>query len=301
MMSNKALHSANYFNDARDFWWHNDFLQLMANRMRLSEVKSVLDVGSGQGHWGLLLLPFLHENATLIGVEPEEKWRIIATENATKFGLAKNVNYVDSTAEALPFADNTFDLVTCQTLLIHVKNPMVALLEMKRVLKPNGLILASEPNNLISQMTINSVNSNKSIDEMTALYKFQLTCERGKAILNEGSNLIGDLLPYLFSQVALRDIQSYLSDMADFFIPPYDTPRQKAGITGFIEAIHRGCYVWDKDETQRYFIAGGGTTEEFSAYWLVIEKNNQDYLHAIENNQYYAPGGILHYLTFGRK
>lgn len=56
-------HSKQYFNDTRDFWWNKDFLQLMANRLCLKDVQKVLDVGCGQGHWGLLLLPFLHPAA----------------------------------------------------------------------------------------------------------------------------------------------------------------------------------------------------------------------------------------------
>lgn len=69
---NNVPHSGHYFNDARDFWWNKDFLQLMANRLCLKNIQKILDVGCGQGHWGLILLPFLHADAELIGVEPEK-------------------------------------------------------------------------------------------------------------------------------------------------------------------------------------------------------------------------------------
>ncbi|MBA2650406.1 MAG: class I SAM-dependent methyltransferase [Legionella sp.] len=298
---NNDPHSAHYFNDARDFWWNSDFLQLMANRLCLQDAQTMLDVGCGLGHWGLLLLPFLHPEARLMGVEPEKKWRVEAKARAKHYHVEGKASFVEGTAENLPFADDSFDVVTCQTLLIHVENPMAALLEMKRVLKPGGLLLTSEPNNLVQQILLDSVHCNSSIEETTSLFKFQLTCERGKAIINEGSNLIGDLLPYLFSEAKLQDIQCYLSDMADFYIPPYQSPRQKAGIESLKDSISKGYYVWSKEETERFYLAGGGTPAEFIEHWKLIENRGQEYLKAIQNNQYYTSGGIMHYLTSGRK
>ena len=110
-------HSARYFNEARDFWWNKDFLQLMATRLCLQDVHSILDAGCGQGHWGLLLLPFLHPDARLVGVEPEEKWRLAARERARQDGFAGRTEFVDGTTEKLPFADSSFDMVTCQTFV----------------------------------------------------------------------------------------------------------------------------------------------------------------------------------------
>ena len=45
-------HSAEYFGDTRDFWWHDDQLAALARQWRLGEVNRVLDVGCGVGHWG---------------------------------------------------------------------------------------------------------------------------------------------------------------------------------------------------------------------------------------------------------
>ena len=50
-----AAHSSEHFSESRDHWWNSDFLQLIAKRWRLDAVQSVLDVGCGVGHWGMLL------------------------------------------------------------------------------------------------------------------------------------------------------------------------------------------------------------------------------------------------------
>ena len=45
-----AAHSAEYFGDARDFWWHDDSLRLLAARWRIEAVRSALDVGCAVGY-----------------------------------------------------------------------------------------------------------------------------------------------------------------------------------------------------------------------------------------------------------
>jgi hypothetical protein len=52
-------HSAEYFGAERDLWWNRDFLELLSRRFRLGTARSLLDVGSGLGHWGALLAPLL--------------------------------------------------------------------------------------------------------------------------------------------------------------------------------------------------------------------------------------------------
>ena len=46
--------------DWRDTWWNRDFVELIARRLRLGEVRAAVDVGCGVGHWGRTLLPVLH-------------------------------------------------------------------------------------------------------------------------------------------------------------------------------------------------------------------------------------------------
>jgi ubiquinone/menaquinone biosynthesis C-methylase UbiE len=300
-MEKEALHSEQYFGDQRDFWWNKDFIQLMAKRWKLHEVKTILDVGSGQGHWGMILYPLLDKNAKLVGIEPEPQWRKIAQEKANDFKLGQVVSYVEGTAEAIPFPDNHFDMVTCQTVLIHVADPVVALKEMKRVLKPNGLLVAVEPNNAVPEIILNNLILDCPVDEIASLIKFQIICERGKEALREGNNMRGDLLPYYFSKVDLNEINSYLSDMADYLIPPYRTPREHAVVKHYLESSEKEFYVWNKQDTYRYFIAGSGADSEFSMYWDLAMKRVQLTLKGFKEKSLYISGGAVFYLTSGRK
>ena len=141
-------HSAEYFGDTRDYWWNVDFLELIGKRLSFDHVQDVLDVGSGVGHWGQLLANVLPHNARVQGVDRDPLWVEKAAGRAAAHGLADRFTYQVAVAEKLPFADASFDLVTCQTVLIHTPDPGAVVDEMIRVARPGGLILAAEPNNI---------------------------------------------------------------------------------------------------------------------------------------------------------
>src|SRR5215510_1466287 len=260
-------HSAEYFGDTRDYWWNADFLALMAGRLALERVRDVLDVGCGVGHWGQLLARVLPAGARVHGVDRDASWVEKAAARAAARGLAERFSYQVSVAEKLPFADASFDLVTCQTVLIHVPDPGAAIAEMVRVARPGGLILAAEPNNIANALILDSLTFHDPIDEIIGRARLQLVCERGKAALGEGNNSIGDLLPGLFAERGLLDIRVYLNDKANGFVPPYDSAEQRAVLEERTDHKQRDFWIWSRTDTQRYFHAGGGGADEFDRLW----------------------------------
>src|SRR5436309_365433 len=66
----EAPHSAAFFGAVRDFWWNLDQIEVFARRVGLEDARSVLDVGSGVGHWGRLLSHVLSPDATVVGLVP---------------------------------------------------------------------------------------------------------------------------------------------------------------------------------------------------------------------------------------
>lgn len=132
----ETAHSAEHFGDARDFWYNADFLQLLQRRWRLGEARSVLELGSGAGHFSRVVLALVAPDATLVGVDREPRWVEVATAKAQAAGWSDRVRYQQGSADRLPFEDASFDLVTCQTLLIHCPDPAAVVAEMVRVTRP---------------------------------------------------------------------------------------------------------------------------------------------------------------------
>jgi len=251
-------HSAEYFGDTRDYWWNQDFIELIGRRFAFEKVRDVLDVGCGVGHWAQVLASALPVEAQVIGVDRDRSWVNKATERAASRGISHRFRYERSDAQALPFPDASFDLVTCQTLLIHVADPSIAIAEMVRVARPGGLVLAAEPNNVTSSLIMNSIAFNDPVEKVLGGVRLQLLCERGKAALGEGNNSVGDVVPGLFVASGLTDVSVYLNDKTNAFLPPYSTCEQHAMLEEFQDFESRDFWIWNRADTFRYFLAGRG-------------------------------------------
>jgi len=296
----QQLHSAEFFNDMRDFWWNSDFLRLMGERLSFASITNVLDVGCGVGHWGRALAQVLPANARLTGVDQEAQWVRGAALRAEHAGLADRCTFVQGDAEALPFANGTFDMTTCQTVLIHLSDPKAALKEMMRVTKPGGLVLAVEPCNMASTGVFSSVTDSFPTDVVAVMLGFHLTLQRGKRALGKGFNSLGDLVPGLMSELGAKDIRVYMSDRATPMFPPYDQPHQRAELAQLKDWHARGHWVWDRTTTLQYYRAGGGDEHNFERLWQQAGRQLQAEIAAMDAGTYHCGNPHITYLVSGR-
>jgi SAM-dependent methyltransferase len=294
-------HSAEYFGDTRDYWWNPDYIKLTGRRLAFDQVRNVLDVGCGIGHWAQTLASALPSETTVIGVDRDPFWIDKATERATAREISHRFQYRVSDAQALPFPDDSFDLVTCQTLLIHVADPGAVLAEMARVTRPGGLVLAAEPNNLATSLVLNSITFGDPVEEILAGVRLQLMCERGKAALGEGNNSVGDVAPGLFTAAGLVDVAVYLNDKTNALLPPYSSPEQRAMLEEHRDFDARDFWIWSRADTLRYFLAGGGIEAEFEGLWESATRGAERFETAIAERTYAQSGASLNYLIAGRK
>lgn len=89
--------------------------------------------------WGAEIQPIIHQVSELIILEPSETMRSHKIGHLIPNYIKPQIN------GTIQMPDNTFDLITCFGTLHHIPNVEHVLLEMLRVLKPNGYLLMREP------------------------------------------------------------------------------------------------------------------------------------------------------------
>lgn len=297
----QTTHSAEHFGDTRDHWWNLDFVQLMAKRWGLDTVHDVLDVGCGVGHWGMLLASVMPEHVRVTGIDRELRWVEHATARAQARGLGARFSYRQGEAQRLPFPDNSFDLTTCQTVLIHLRDPSAAISEMRRVTRPGGLVAVAEPNNLSESLLLDSISNLASIDEIVELLRFQLTCERGKVALGEGDNSLGDRVPGLFVAQGLVDVQVHVNDRATAVFPPYAIGAQRAFTDDARDRADRRLWNWNETDARRLFLAGGGREDAFAVHFARGLASRENIVRGLNEATYHGIIGGAFYLVAGRK
>jgi ubiquinone/menaquinone biosynthesis C-methylase UbiE len=100
---------------------------------------TVMEIGVGSG----LNLPFYGPAVRqLYAVEPDAKLLVMAEKNAR--AAAFPVEFLPRSAESLPLEDGSVDTLVTTFTLCSIPDVHAALREMKRVLKPDGLLLFAE-------------------------------------------------------------------------------------------------------------------------------------------------------------
>jgi SAM-dependent methyltransferase len=128
------------FDVERSHWWHVGRRKIIAGFVEAicREVKDrrarILDVGCGTGANLLMLSQY----GDAEGVD--------ISEDALAFCRERGLDQVKlGAAEALPYDDGTFDLVTALDVVEHMDDDVAALREMRRVLRPEGRVLLFVP------------------------------------------------------------------------------------------------------------------------------------------------------------
>ncbi|MEB3310891.1 MAG: methyltransferase domain-containing protein [Snowella sp.] len=103
--------------------------------------KKVLDIACGSGYGSQYMA--LQGAEQVVGVDIEQQ----AIDYARKFHNHDVIRYIQSDAQSVPeLADDSFDVIVSFETIEHVQHPMLFLTELRRLLKPEGQIFMSCPN-----------------------------------------------------------------------------------------------------------------------------------------------------------
>lgn len=103
----------------------------------------VLDLGSGAGNDCFVARAIVGETGQVTGLDFTSAMVEKARENNHKMGFS-NVEFIQGDIEAMPFADNRFEVIVSNCVLNLVPGKDKAFAQMMRVLKPGGHFCVSD-------------------------------------------------------------------------------------------------------------------------------------------------------------
>jgi SAM-dependent methyltransferase len=98
----------------------------------------VLDVGTGTGIVAQAAAWKVGPGGRVVGIDLSEGMLAVARAKAARAGLGDQLEYRHMDAETLDLESDSFDRVVSLFAMFHLPNPLAALREMYRVLKPGG-------------------------------------------------------------------------------------------------------------------------------------------------------------------
>lgn len=112
----------------------------VANPWRLGRLEAgerVLDLGSGAGTDSLVAAQMVGEDGRVTGIDMTPEMLAKSRAAATEMGI-DNVEFLESEAERLPFADESFDVVISNGVIDLIPDKDAVFSELHRVLQPGG-------------------------------------------------------------------------------------------------------------------------------------------------------------------
>lgn len=198
----------------------NDVMSMGLHRLikrmavRVSEVildDYVLDLAGGTGDLTIHFSRIVGINGHVILADINESMLKAGQRRLSRIGICKNVTYMKTDAQHLPFDNNSFDCVTISFGIRNFTDERAALHSVKRVLKPNGRLIIldfAKPKNRLLQKAYH-------------LYSFGFVPIAGRVFTGDGNSY-----RYLAESIKMH--------------PDQETLRRMMEETGF-----SGCHYFD--------------------------------------------------------
>ena len=208
-------------NDAMSFGIHRLWKRFAINMAGLQPGQQVLDLAGGTGDLTRLMSPRVGHDGHIILSDINAAMLDNGRERLLDDGIQGNVSFAQANAEQLPFADNSFDLVTMAFGLRNVTDKQRALNAIYRVVKPGGRLLVLEFSKPVA-----------ALKPAYDFYSFSILPKLGRLLAKDE-----DSYRYLAESIRMHPDQQTLKAMLE-----------QAGfercdvhnLTGGIVAIHRG-------------------------------------------------------------
>ena len=209
-------------NDLMSFGVHRLWKRYFVGTSGVRRGDRVLDLAGGTGDIAALLHERVGETGEVVVGDINAAMLGVGRDRLVDRGLVRGLRYVQLDAQALPFPDASFELVTIAFGLRNVTDQATALREMRRVLRPGGRALVLE----FSQV------KPEWFRPLYDFHSFQVLPRLGKLFANDA-----DSYQYLAESIRKHPPQAQLQSMMNDAGFVQCTHRN---LNGGIVAIHSG-------------------------------------------------------------
>ena len=218
---NKVYDKYDLMNDIMSLGTHRIWKKNLVSWVNPSKNSTVIDVASGTGDIAKLCLDKTNNSCEIVCVKPNEK---MLSEGKKKLKKYNNLKWILSSAENLPFKDNTFDYYVISFGIRNVTNLDKSLNEAYRVLKNGGRFYCLEFSKVDNEILKN-------------IYKIY-----SKFIPSIGKLITGNKMPYNY---LIQSIEKFY-DQEDFskqLIKNNFENVEYRNLSSGVAAIHTGWKV----------------------------------------------------------
>ena len=184
-------------NDAMSFGMHRLWKEMLIELSELSEGSIALDIASGTADIPRLINKKF-KSVSMHVTDINASMLALGKDRAINENFFHNCSFALASGESLPYQDQTFDLVTVGFGLRNFTDKESGLREMRRVLKPNGVLLILE----FSKPT------NSFFSKIYDWYSFNIIPKLGSFLANDSESY-----QYLAESIRMHPDQETLKDM----------------------------------------------------------------------------------------
>jgi ubiquinone/menaquinone biosynthesis C-methylase UbiE len=181
------------------------------NLLNLKESEKILDIGCGTGFDAIRMAKLKAGGGKVYGLDLDPKFIAIAEEAKEKSQI-DNVEFFVGKAEELPFKDNELDAVRVERVFQHLAEPGKVWDEIKRVLKPGGILVVVETD----WKGLSFYSPAFEVSDSLVNFLVHKRLNNGMA----SRNLISEMVDYGFQETTLEVVPIQIPNyaLADMFI-----------------------------------------------------------------------------------
>jgi ubiquinone/menaquinone biosynthesis C-methylase UbiE len=199
---------------------------------RYSNAK-ILDIGTGRGDF-IALIDYLYQDyQEIIGIDIVD---YLLQMNQKTFKDNPKIKFVEDDILKTNLADNSFDIVCLSNTLHHLPDIEATLKQMKKVVKPEGIVI-------INEMISDKLNAKQISHKL--LHHFAAKIDRELGRVHQETYTEEQIIEILKSNKDLN--------LLDYWQMKYDLPSESDDLDGFYKIIDRLlCQVNESESYNEY-------------------------------------------------